>query len=127
MLLQTSFCWQKHISKYIRLRATHQSVPPMLECIERAVLEPQLRRRPSAISAADSLLTTIRLEGRLKLGKLTFVGLGLGDQGVSIGGVRAIKEADTAYLEYYTTPHEPRLLQELESAAGRTLTIVDRT
>lgn len=60
------------------------------------------------------------------MGKLTFVGLGLGDQGVSIGGVKAIREADTAYLEYYTTPHEPRLLQELEAAAGRTLTIVDR-
>lgn len=44
-----------------------------------------------------------------------------------MGGVRAIRQADTAYLEYYTTPHEPRLLQELEAAAGRTLTIVDRT
>ncbi len=60
------------------------------------------------------------------MGKLTFVGLGLGDQGVSIGGVKAIRDADVAYLEYYTTPHEPRLLQELEAAAGRTLTIVDR-
>ncbi|MDG6925980.1 MAG: diphthine synthase [Nitrososphaerota archaeon] len=60
------------------------------------------------------------------MGKLTFVGLGLGDQGVSIGGVRAITEADTAYLEYYTTPFAPRLLQELERAAHRTMTIVDR-
>ena len=61
------------------------------------------------------------------MGKLTFVGLGLGDQGVSIGGIKAIKEADTAYLEYYTTPYAPRLLQELEGAAARTMTIVDRT
>jgi diphthine synthase len=61
------------------------------------------------------------------LGKLTFVGLGLGDQGVSIGGIRAIKEADEAYLEYYTTPFAPRLLQELEGATQRTMTIVDRT
>jgi diphthine synthase len=61
------------------------------------------------------------------LGKLTFVGLGLGDQGVSLAGVAAIREADVAYLEYYTSPHAPRLLTELESASGRTLTIVDRT
>jgi diphthine synthase len=61
------------------------------------------------------------------MGKLTFVGLGLGDQGASIGGIKAIKEADTAYLEYYTTPYAPRLLQEVEGAAQRTMTIVDRT
>ncbi len=61
------------------------------------------------------------------MGKLTFVGLGLGDQGMSIGGVKAIKEADTAYLEYYTTPYAPRLLQEVEGAAQRTMSIVDRT
>jgi diphthine synthase len=60
------------------------------------------------------------------LGKLTFIGLGLGDRGVSIAGVDAIRSADIAYLEYYTTPHAPRLLSELESASGRTLTIVDR-
>src|SRR5580692_8358477 len=61
------------------------------------------------------------------MGKLTFVGLGLGDQGTSIAGVNAIREADVSYLEYYTTPHAPRLLQELERASGRTLTVVDRT
>lgn len=61
------------------------------------------------------------------MGKLTFVGLGLGDQGVSIGGIKAIREADTAYIEYYTTPFAPRLLSEVEGAAGRTLTVVDRS
>ncbi len=61
------------------------------------------------------------------MSKLTFVGLGLGDQGVSIGGIKAIKEADMAYLEYYTTPFAPRLLSEVEGAAGRTLTVVDRS
>jgi diphthine synthase len=60
------------------------------------------------------------------LGKLTFVGLGLGDQGVSMAGVNAIKGADIAYLEYYTSPYAPRLLQELEGATSKTLTIVDR-
>jgi diphthine synthase len=61
------------------------------------------------------------------LGKLTFVGLGLGDRGASIAGVDAIRSADVAYLEYYTSPHAPTLLSELEGASGRTLTIVDRT
>ena len=45
------------------------------------------------------------------MGKLTFVGLGLGDQGTSIAGVNAIWDSDMTYLEYYTTPHAPRLLK----------------
>ena len=61
------------------------------------------------------------------MGKLTFVGLGLGDQGTSIAGVNAIRDSDISYLEYYTTPHAPRLLQELERASGTTLSVVDRT
>lgn len=61
------------------------------------------------------------------MGKLTFVGLGLGDMGVSLAGVEAIKGASVAYLEYYTSPHAPRLLTELETASGRTFEIVDRT
>jgi diphthine synthase len=60
------------------------------------------------------------------LGKLTFVGLGLGDQGISLAGIRALKEADVAYLEYYTSPYAPRLLPEVEGAVGKNLTIVDR-
>ena len=61
------------------------------------------------------------------MGRLTFVGLGLGDQGTSIAGVNAIRESDVSYIEYYTTPHAPRLLEELERESGRTLTVVDRT
>ncbi len=61
------------------------------------------------------------------MAKLTFVGLGLGDQGASIAAVNAITESDVAYLEYYTTPHAPRLLQELERASGHPLTVVDRS
>ncbi len=60
------------------------------------------------------------------MGRLTFVGLGLGDQGASIAGLNAIRESDISYLEYYTTPHVPRLLKELETASGRTLVVVDR-
>jgi len=61
------------------------------------------------------------------MGKLTFVGLGLGDSGVSLAGVEALRGADVAYLEYYTTPHAPRLLGELEKGAGRAMEIVDRS
>jgi len=60
------------------------------------------------------------------MGKLTFVGLGLGSKGISLEGMQAIKEADTCYLEYYTTPHEPTLLNELEKGTGKVLTVVDR-
>ena len=61
------------------------------------------------------------------MGKLTFVGLGLGDRGVSVAGLDALRTADVAYLEYYTTPHAPGLLSELEKGSGRTLEIVDRS
>src|SRR5207245_5077883 len=60
------------------------------------------------------------------MGRLTFVGLGLGARGISLEGVVAIREADSCYLEYYTTPHEPTLLKELESETGRVMTVVDR-
>jgi diphthine synthase len=61
------------------------------------------------------------------MGELIFVGLGLGSHGISLEGVSAVKRADQCYLEYYTTPHEPALLHELESATGKNFTIVDRT
>lgn len=64
---------------------------------------------------------------RSGLGKLTFVGLGLGDQGASIAAIRAIHDADSAYLEYYTSPFAPRLLQEVEHASQKTMTVVDRS
>src|SRR5947208_16113257 len=60
------------------------------------------------------------------MGRLTFVGLGLGARGISLEGIVAIKEADSCYLEYYTTPHEPTLLKELENETGRVMTAVDR-
>lgn len=60
------------------------------------------------------------------MGRLCFVGLGLGSLGISLQGVQEIKEADIAYLEYYTTPHEPSLLANLYEATGVHLTVVDR-
>jgi diphthine synthase len=60
------------------------------------------------------------------MGRLSFVGLGLGAKGITLEGVTELKSADTIYLEYYTTPHEPKLINQLEGATGRRPVIVDR-
>lgn len=62
----------------------------------------------------------------MAMGRLSFVGLGLGPRGVSLEGVDELESADVVYLEYYTTPHEPRLLGELQRATRRSMTVVDR-
>src|SRR5579871_5276953 len=56
---------------------------------------------------------------RRNLGELVFVGLGLGDRGVSLAGVEAIKSSDTAYLERYTSPPSQTLITGLEEATQR--------
>ena len=60
------------------------------------------------------------------MGRLSFVGLGLGAKGLTLEGVEEIVAADTIYLEYYTTPHEPQLLTHVQKVTGKRLTIVDR-
>ncbi|MDE1853082.1 MAG: diphthine synthase [Thaumarchaeota archaeon] len=60
------------------------------------------------------------------MGRLSFVGLGLGASGITLEGVDELKSASTVYLEYYTTPHEPRLLTEIERATGKRPVVVDR-
>lgn len=60
------------------------------------------------------------------MGRLSFVGLGLGPRGVSLEGLDELRAADLFYLEYYTSPHEPRLLKELEDATGKEVAVVDR-
>ena len=59
-------------------------------------------------------------------GRLSFVGLGLGAKGVTLQGIDELRASDLVYLEYYTTPHDPRLLRELASAVGRDPMVVDR-
>jgi len=60
------------------------------------------------------------------MGRLSFVGLGLGSKGITLEGVEEMVEADTIYLEYYTTPHEPQLLKHVQKATGKKFEIVDR-
>ena len=60
------------------------------------------------------------------MGRLSFVGLGLGAKGITLEGVEEMISADVIYLEYYTTPHEPQLLKQVQVATGKNFTIVDR-
>jgi len=60
------------------------------------------------------------------MGSLKFVGLGLGPMGISMDGLQELKQADTAFLEYYTNPHDPNLVRELERQGVEHLTVVDR-
>jgi len=60
------------------------------------------------------------------MGRLSFVGLGLGAKGITLEGVEEIIAADVIYLEYYTTPHEPQLLGQVQKSTGKNFTIVDR-
>jgi diphthine synthase len=60
------------------------------------------------------------------MGRLSFVGLGLGAKGISLEGVEEMVASDEVFLEYYTTPHEPQLLKQVQVATGKTFTIVDR-
>jgi diphthine synthase len=64
--------------------------------------------------------------GGATLGELVFVGLGLGDRGISLAGVDAIKASDMTYLETYTSPPSPTLLIDLETATGKRVLIVRR-
>ncbi len=45
---------------------------------------------------------------------------------MTLEGLEELKGADLVYLEYYTTPHEPTLLSDLERISGRSITVVDR-
>ncbi len=60
------------------------------------------------------------------LGELVFVGLGLGDKGTSLAGVEAMKSSDLTYLERYTSPPSSRLIEDLETATGKEITLVER-
>ena len=60
------------------------------------------------------------------MGRLSFVGLGLGAKGITVQGIEELRASDSVYLEYYTSPHEPQLVKELERSTGSHLIIVDR-
>lgn len=57
---------------------------------------------------------------------LYFVGLGLGPKGITVEGIEAIKDSTRAYIEYYTSPHDPQLLRTLTELTSKELIVVDR-
>ena len=61
------------------------------------------------------------------MGSLTFVGLGLFDEeGLTLKGLRAAREADVIFAELYTS-HMPGLsLERLEELVGKPIRLVDR-
>jgi diphthine synthase len=60
------------------------------------------------------------------LGELVFVGLGLGEKGVSLAGLEAIRSSDLTYFERYTSPPSPELVSSLEAATGRKISLAHR-
>ncbi len=64
--------------------------------------------------------------GETALGELVFVGLGLGDRGISQAGVDKIKASDLTYLERYTSPASPTLVECVEAATGKKILVVQR-
>jgi diphthine synthase len=64
--------------------------------------------------------------GDTTLGELVFVGLGLGNRGISLAGVEAMKACDSTYLERYTSPPSPDLVKALEAATGKKISLVGR-
>jgi len=50
----------------------------------------------------------------------------LGDRGISLAGIEAIKASDLAYFERYTSPPSPTLVADLEAATGKKVLTVAR-
>jgi diphthine synthase len=66
---------------------------------------------------------------RLKtVGELVFVGLGLhDDMGISLRGLDEVKDADTVFLELYTSLLPGFSLEKLEKVSGKTVKLVSRS
>ncbi|MGC8816487.1 MAG: diphthine synthase [Candidatus Hadarchaeum sp.] len=57
---------------------------------------------------------------------LTFIGLGLGADGISLQGLRAAQEADVVYAELYTSLLPGLVLAQLEKRIGKRVRVVSR-
>ncbi len=57
---------------------------------------------------------------------LVFIGLGLNDDGISLRGLREAKNADTVYMELYTSPIPKFDRNKLEREIGKPIQLVDR-
>ena len=60
-------------------------------------------------------------------GELIFVGLGLHDEeGITLRGLKAAREADVVFLEHYTSLMPGLSLEKLEEMVGKPIRLVDR-
>ncbi|MGQ9788930.1 MAG: diphthine synthase [Candidatus Hadarchaeaceae archaeon] len=57
---------------------------------------------------------------------LTFIGLGLGDEGISLRGLREAQTSDAVYAELYTSLTPGLSLVELERKIGKPIKVVSR-
>jgi diphthine synthase len=97
------------------------------------VSEPRARERPGQavgyLLSIDSSILLARgspVPVRTLMGELVFVGLGLGNKGVSLDGVEKIRASEFAYFEEYTSPPSHDLLEALEQLTGKKLALVSR-
>ena len=62
----------------------------------------------------------------MKTGELIFVGFGLGEGGLTLKGLEAVKNADEVYVETYTNYTPEHVLRKLENASGKTFRRISR-
>jgi len=61
------------------------------------------------------------------LGEIVFVGLGLNDEmGISLHGLKEVKTADTAFIEFYTSFMPNFSIKRFEEISGKRLNVVSR-
>jgi diphthine synthase len=71
------------------------------------------------------LVSTV--EGVKGLGEIVFVGLGLHDEkGMSLRGLEEVRNADTVFLELYTSVLPDFSIKRFEQVSGKTPTVVSR-
>ncbi|MBS7610657.1 diphthine synthase [Candidatus Bathyarchaeota archaeon] len=62
----------------------------------------------------------------MKTGELVFVGFGLGENGITLKGLEAVRDADEVYVETYTNYTPEHVLRRLERISGRAFRNVSR-
>ncbi|MEM1569693.1 MAG: diphthine synthase [Candidatus Bathyarchaeia archaeon] len=62
----------------------------------------------------------------MRTGELTFVGFGLGEDGLTLRGLEVVKSADEVYIETYTNYTPEEVVKKLENISGRNFRRVSR-
>lgn len=62
----------------------------------------------------------------MKTGELIFVGFGLGEDGLTLKGLQAIRDADEIYIETYTNYTPEHVIRRLENVSGKIFKSISR-